>query len=147
VKWTLCGEAWFDNLLMDQGNRDDVLRWLREEFGQGSQPAWSVSLEIEPPAKFRDEWTDEDSILGDYLRTVKEFLEEEEGETKERPLTLDTSAAFRQLPDELAESMSLGDPTTRGDVLREAGLLGVDLLRGDERPADVKQRALEAEKE
>lgn len=147
VKWTLCGESWFDNLLMDQGNRDDVLRWLREEFGHGTQPAWSVSLEIEPPGRFRDEWTDEDSILGDYLRTVKEFMDEEDGPAKDRPLTLDTTAAYRQLPNELAESMSLSDAASRASVLREAGLLGVDLLRGDERPADVKQRALEAEKE
>jgi DNA repair exonuclease SbcCD nuclease subunit len=145
VKWTLCGEAWFDNLLMDEGNRNDTLNWLREEFGQGAQLVWSVSLEIEPPSRFRDEWVDEDSILGDYLRTVQEFMEEEEGESKERPLTLDTSAALRQLPGPLAESMSLADPATRVAVLREAALLGVDLLRGDERPADVRQRALEAE--
>lgn len=145
VKWTLCGDAWFDNLLMDLGNRVDMLRWLRDEFGQGTQPAWSVSLEIEPPAKFRDEWTDEDSILGDYLRTVKEFMDEDAGIAQERPLRLDTSAAFRKLPGELAESLTLEDAGTRTSVLRQAALLGVDLLRGDERPADVKQRALEAE--
>lgn len=147
VRWTLCGDAWFDNLLMDQGNRDDMLAWLREEFGQGSQPVWSAELEIEPPAKFRDEWVDEDSILGDYLRTVKEFMEEDEGGTRERPLTLDTSAAFRQLPAELAEAMTLSEPSSRALVMREAALLGVDLLRGDERPADVRQRAQEAEQD
>ena len=143
VKWSLCGDAWFDNLLMDQGNRDDMLAWLRDEFGQGSQPAWTVGLEIEPPSKFRDEWTDEDSILGDYLRTVIEFMDDENSVIKERPLTLDTAAAFRQLPVELAEAMTLSDGSTRTNVMRSAALLGVDLLRGDERPADAKQRALE----
>jgi hypothetical protein len=131
IHWTLAGDGWFNNALVHEHRRNELLEWLRDEFGKGSQPAWSLSLEIEPPEKLRDEWTDEDSILGDYLRITREYLEDES-----KPLALDVPAAASRLPDELRAALPLDESAVRTRVLREAMLVGVGLLRGEDRGAE-----------
>lgn len=132
VQWTLAGDGWFDSLLAHHQRRQDLLEWLREEFGKGSQPVWSRSLEIEPPQHLRDEWTDEDSILGDYLRITREFLEDEK-----KPLVFEPSNLGRQLPAELLAALPVNGAALRVSILRQAALLGVDLLRGDQRTTET----------
>lgn len=132
VHWMMAGDGWYDSLLARQDCRDDLLQWLRDEFGKGSAPCWSLSLDVEPPDQLRDEWTDEDSILGDYLRVTREFLE---SDTK--PLDLEIPAAAKSLPDPLRKALAIDDTHLRVAVLREAVLAGVGLLRGEERPMDA----------
>ena len=43
----------------------------------------------------------------------------------------------RQLPDEVRLALPLDGVTARGRALREAALLGVGLLRGEERAAEI----------
>ena len=131
VDWTLAGEGWFDSVLVHQQRRDELIQWLRDEFGKGSEPGWTLSMDIEPPETLRDEWTDEDSILGDFLRVTREYLQDET-----KPLVLETSAAVKHLPAELLAALPLSSGTLRASVLRQAALLGVNLLRGDERATE-----------
>jgi exonuclease SbcD len=132
VDWILVGDGWFDSVLVHQNRRDELLEWLRNEFGKGAEAVWSLSLEIEPPEKLRDEWTDEDSILGDFLRVTGEYIDDEN-----KPLVLETGNAAEQLPAELVAALPLSSSALRASVLRNAALLGVNLLRGDERATET----------
>ena len=76
-------------------------------------------------------WCEEDSILGDYLRVVQRY----EGEIKVELNLGDYTEG--QPPRELAELLVLDNKLVRDTVLREAAILGADLLRGDESPATI----------
>ena len=131
IDWKLVGVGWFDSVLVHQQRREELIEWLRDEFGKGGEPAWTLSLEIEPPEKLRDEWTDEDSILGDFLRVTGEYIDDED-----KSLVLDTGNAAEELPAELVAALPITSSATRASVLRQTALLGVNLLRGDERATD-----------
>jgi len=127
IRWTITGEDRFDTLLADEPSRVELLDWLRDQFGEGSPPAWSISLELEPPDSLPQQWIEEDSILGDFLRVVKRYQDQpDEG------LDLERFVLDQHVPPELATVMNLKDGSSRNQVLRDAAILGADLLRGDE---------------
>ena len=103
------------------------LRWLRDEFGEGKPPLWSVALQLEAPTGLPPEWCEEDSILGDYLRVVQQYETD-----PARELALQETILEGDAPPELGTALALRDAAQREQVLREAALLGADLLRGDE---------------
>lgn len=99
---------------------------LRRDFGHGSPAAWTTQVEVIPPAKFPQSWYDEDTILGDFLRSVDEHRKSAGRDFALAPVIgehpgLDPSAA--SLLGEIA-------PQDRAAALNRATLLGVELLRG-----------------
>ena len=127
IRWTITGEDRFDTLLADEPSRVELLDWLRDQFGEGTPAAWSVALELEPPDTLPQQWTEEDSILGDFLRVTKRYQDQPDA-----GLDLERFVFDGDVPPELASVMNLKDGSTRNQVLREAAILGADLLRGDE---------------
>ena len=73
-----------------------------------------------PPSSY-----EEDTLLGDYLRSVRR-LQDEQQLSVLQPL---------RVPDELRDDLQwladLSDATTRTQVLRDATVLGAALLRGE----------------
>jgi DNA repair exonuclease SbcCD nuclease subunit len=129
VRWTLAGPGRFDSPLMRRKNREEMLDWLRNDFGHRSPPLWSLALEVEPPETISADWADDDSILGDFLRAIQASLESDE-----QPFELRSDIPQRPLPREVAEALSVADTKATAAALREAAVLGFDLLRGDETP-------------
>ena len=127
VRWTITGEDRFDTVLADEPSRVELLEWLRDQFGHGTPAAWSASLELEPAEALPQQWIQEDSILGDFLRVVERYQDQPDKGLDLEPFILD-----RNVPNELATAMNLKDGTSRNEVLRAAAILGADLLRGDE---------------
>jgi DNA repair exonuclease SbcCD nuclease subunit len=127
ITWTITGPGRFDSPLVARQAREELLAWVRKEFGTGSPPAWSLEVEIEPPEEITDNWCDDDSLLGDFLRTVRDQMQ---SETK----TIDLQATLpqRPLPRALREALSALDAEEAMTVLREAAVLGADLLRGED---------------
>jgi hypothetical protein len=72
-----------------------------------------------------DAWYEQDSILGDFVRAVREL------EASCEPLDLSSSVDAAHAGS-LREAVSINDPKLRQAVLREAAILGVDLLGGGE---------------
>ena len=68
VNWLVAGPGRFDTALVRRKERDEILDWLRSDYGHRSPPIWSLSLELEPPETISSDWCDDDSILGDFLR-------------------------------------------------------------------------------
>lgn len=122
VRWNIRGTGPLVNRLRPGGLADELLVDLRRKFGERSPVAWSVSINCSSPLSVPAEWYDQETVLGDLLRQVREF------ELHESPFDL------RQfLPDDLREeslaAIAQVDSTDeRGELLCRAAKLGVDLL-------------------
>lgn len=127
VTWKLGGIGRFDSSFARSRQRAETLDWLQREFGFGSPAIWSLGFDLEPPHALRAEWCDEDSILGDYMQVVRDYQEEDEKSIELRSLIGDES-----LPRQVGSETWLTDVFERDGVLREAAMLGLDLLRGDD---------------
>lgn len=105
----------------------ELIDWLRTEFGRAKPAVWTTALTTPPTETIPAELYEEDTILGDFLRAIREHEE-----TPARTLNL---AAF--LPDlgkhrALASALQAVDRDERRVLLHEAAVLGLDLLSGEE---------------
>jgi hypothetical protein len=126
VNWTVVGEPSSGRLDAMLGAADPLCDWLRRHFGHESVPCWSVSVEVVPQAQLPVSWYEEDTLLGDFLRTIRELASKPEEPIvaalpTEHPLA-DACEQLAQLPDE----------ETRAETLHRAAELGARLLAGKE---------------
>ena len=126
VTWSVAGGGRLGGQLRHGGLADELLRQLRSQWGRRSPAAWTVSLVHEPPESWPSQWSQEDTILGDFLRSVSEHQRDDQ------PLDLRRCLDSHELADSLAPAAEIRDAKTRARVLGMAAILGVDLLRGDE---------------
>ncbi|QDT06139.1 putative metallophosphoesterase YhaO [Rubripirellula lacrimiformis] len=115
-----------DDSLLSIGDSDELLSWVRREYGHGSPSAWTCQLKVRPPRNYPKSWTDEDTILGDFLRAADKHRKLDGRDLNLAPFTEETSAITSTTATLLAEVSS----SARADLLDEATLLGVELLRG-----------------
>ena len=105
---------------------EEMLSWLRREYGHGSCSVWSTDIEVISPKAFPKKWQEEETILGDFLRTCADSRK-----NLGKNINLKT----------LVESETPGNPAWHSMLVNEeanavtgmldrATLLGVDLLRG-----------------
>ena len=80
-----------------------------------------------PPSLYEQE-----TILGDYVRTLREFELD-----AAQPLEVESLLAGRPAADDFAHAVAIKDAETRKRVLHEAALLGVELLSGDPLGCDL----------
>ena len=123
VSWHLRGAGPLTHQLRPGGETDDLLARLRRR-GLAKQPlVYGVRLVCESAANPPEEWYDQETILGDLLRQVREF------ETNQsRPLSLS-----ELLPIELSEASlrniaKVRDRDHRALLVERAKKLGLDLL-------------------
>jgi len=127
ISWTVSGTGPLVNLLSRGPLAAELLEWLRSEYGMASPPRWSVALHAEPAATLPPEWYEQETIRGDFLREVRQYQM-----NPGQPLDLDEYLDPRHLAGTLGAAVAVRDPQLRDRVLREAALLGVDLLSGEE---------------
>jgi hypothetical protein len=127
VSWTIAGDGPTMTQLRRGTLATELLAALREEHGRTSPAAWSLSLVAEAPASLPHEWYEQDTIRGDYLRELQRYQDE-----AELPLSMEPYLAEGH-PAALGDKTQISD-AERDDVLREAAMLGVDLLSGEESP-------------
>lgn len=126
VSWTVAGTGPLLSSLRHGSLGVEMLEWLRQEYGQGPPAAWSVSLETEPSAVLPQSWYEQDTIRGDFLRVVHHLQVNDD-----EPLGLERYLGEEQLAGEIGALVGVSDRDTRQGVLREAMMLGVDLLTGE----------------
>jgi len=122
LSWNLTGQGPLTQSLRRGELRQQILDWLRSSFGAGGQAAWSTGLDTEPPRRQPSRYYEEDTFLGDFLRSARQYRKEPE------ELQLESL-----LPEGAAESLQteLGLPASREDktrLLHEAADLAVRLL-------------------
>ncbi len=135
VSWLLTGTGRFDTPLVRRKERDEILDWLRSDFGHRNPAIWSVQLEIEPPETIPEDWCDDDSILSDFLRAIRGQMRDDA-----KPLELKPFVPDVRLPQDLLDAMIGTEPTVAAMRLRETAVLGFDLLRGEETPGRNKEK-------
>jgi exonuclease SbcD len=111
--------------LQSVGDSEELLTWLRREYGHGSPSAWTVQLTVRPPRHYPKQWQEEDTILGDFLRAA-----EKHRPTDGRELNLLPFTEEQQLATTTASLLAEIRSSSRMEVLDQATLLGVELLRG-----------------
>ncbi len=105
---------------------DDLLSWLRREFGHGSPSCWSTDIEILSPKQLPAKWHDEDTILGDFLRTAATHRKEQAKSLNYKAI-VDAETPGTNLWQTMLTS---SDNAAQLATLDRSTLLGVDLLRG-----------------
>jgi len=102
-----------------------ILRDLRDEGAKREPSIWSIAIRAAAPDVLSGAYYKQQSILGDYLRTISHY-QMNSGETIE----LDSFLAGHPMANELENVLRLEPLSVREEVLREAALLGLDLLGG-----------------
>ena len=108
------------------GDANELLQWLRREYGHGTPAAWSLQVNVRPPRNYPKSWHDEDTILGDYLRVAEKNRKTEARDLNLLPFTEERGELSSTTTNLLAEAPA----ASRVEILDQATLLGVELLRG-----------------
>lgn len=110
----------------------ELLTWLRNEFGGSRIPLWSISVEC-ASGMLSPSWLAEDTMLGEFLRAVEQAIHQDDV-----PLDLSSFIPVRHQQSSVASMAQVGIGIDKQTLLREAALLGAQLLGADERgPAKV----------
>jgi exonuclease SbcD len=109
--------------------RAALLEWLRVEFGRSGDSLWSISLEEGSSENFPNEWYEEDTLLGEYLRAIGRYQ-------CDRDLRLNLQNYLKDdVPRWETDGMAIVNEQQRDEILSEASLLGVECLGGHDDPA------------
>ena len=111
------------------GDLETLLGSLRRDHGGGNPATWVAGIRMTGPADYPTSWRDEDTILGDFLREAKD--------TKADPSRFPTLAAFTEeqsLPTSVANQLAEVSSSRQNEILDQATMLGVHLLRGGPLP-------------
>jgi exonuclease SbcD len=110
----------------------DLLTWLRNEFGESRVPLWSIGVEC-ASGLMNPSWMAEDTMLGEFLRAIERACHDDES-----PLDLSAFIPQRHQQSSIASIAQIGAGMDKQTLLREAALLGAQLLGADERgPARI----------
>ena len=105
---------------------EEILSWLRREYGHGSCSVWSTDIEVISPKEFPKKWQEEETILGDFLRTCSDSRK-----SLGKNVNLKTLVESETPGNPAWQSLLVNeDSNTVTGMLDRATLLGVDLLRG-----------------
>lgn len=114
-------------LANDEGRRGGLRRRFLREMGElgndKSAGAWTVELKTRSPEVLPGEFYKQQTVLGDYLRTVSQY---QMNATQPIDLSPFVSSGLEELG--ISHLADLRIASVRERVLRDAALLGVDLL-------------------
>lgn len=131
VSWRLQGSGPLAAQLRVGKLGDELLAQLRKAHGQRSPAAWSVSLELDSDAPLPPLLYDQQTILGEFLRAVREH-QAADGARDLDELNLQPYLSERHMAGTLAGDVRLDAPAARQRILQRAAVLGADLLGGEE---------------
>ena len=112
------------------GDTQQLLSQLRREHGHGTPSAWAAQLSVRPPREYPQAWHEEDTILGDFLRAAEKHHDTAARDLDLLPMTEEHAG----LPATTASLLADVAASDRTDVLGQATLLGVEMLRGGKPP-------------
>ncbi len=127
VRWIVVGSRALATELRRGKLAGDLAARLRGEYSTRRPAVWTVSIEAEAPDAVPLQRYEEQTLLGEFLRTVRHYEEH-----LDEPLDLTPYLAERHAAGSLLSAASLDDPAVRGRVLDEVARLGVELLSPQE---------------
>lgn len=127
ISWPIAGDGPLSVKLRRGNLAVELTDWLRREFGRGEAPAWTIAVEAPPAAEVPEACYEEDTILGDFLRTLR-YCRAHETESLNVDHHLSAGAQA-----ELSE-ITPYDEQEQQQVFDEVATLALDLLRGTQGP-------------
>ena len=127
ISWRIVGTGHLAAQLRHGSLASELLDGLRKRHGFGPPAAWSVALAAEPPAVLDAESYEQDTILGDFLREVRRYQM-----TPAEAIDLEPYLSKEHLAGSIGAAVAVVERSVRERVLREAAVLGIDLLSGEE---------------
>ncbi len=136
VTWAVSCNGPLSNDLRNDKICDTILSSISTQDGErdGENDIVSVAIENEP-RQISDGRFDEETIMGDFLRTVREFEND-----PNRIIDLAEYLPDTSIRHEVVSALTMSSPTERKKILRRVAALGMDLLSGeaDTLEAEVK---------
>lgn len=138
VQWHILTTGELNLNLRRIERRKKIIDWLRAEFGSETENwLWTTDVLIEPPDFLPQEWYEEDTILGEYLRAIENYQKEESLEVSLHnylPSSTENGSFF---------DIGVIAPQNRSEILRQTVMLGVDYMgpsvtNGDRGPTKLK---------
>ena len=126
ITWTISGGGPLVKQLQCGRLAADLLDRLRADYGFSSPSVWSLSINVEPADRLPEEWYEQETIRGDFLREIRRLEM-----NSDEPLGLETYISEAHQAGSLGATAQLADTNARGRMLTEAALLGAALLGGD----------------
>jgi exonuclease SbcD len=127
LSWMIAGSG----PLLAQARRGplgaELLDAMRRNHGRVKPVAFSCSLAAEPTGAFPPEWFEQDTIRGDFLGEIRRLEM-----NRQLPISLESYLGDGETLQGLGPAAAAVDASQRERVLREASLLGVDLLSGED---------------
>ena len=125
VQWTIHGGQHLGTPYHKRQWCGELLDWLRSEFGREEPPAWTLAVHLDDASIMPRGWEDEDSMLGDFLRVLRD-----QESAASQPLDISHLAPQRL---ESEQRRRLADWTSdKREILTAAQALGAQLLGADE---------------
>ncbi len=131
IRWTIGGSNPLLARARQTGLTAEWLARLRTEYGLRTPAAWSVSLDVEPPDAIPEAWYQQQTLLGEYLRAIR-TIELPGAEGPDLQPLYPASLLNNRGAELAAQCVAMHDPAARSAVLRQAALLGAELLRPDD---------------
>ena len=122
ARWTLATEGMFNPAIRKREWSEQILEWLRDEFGRGDKGLWSVSLDVAAPKQLPSDWYEEDTILGEFMRAIGRYQSDDSLRLNLHEYTPTTVEGT------LTAGMSQVSQNRREEVLRRAAMVGIDYL-------------------
>lgn len=125
VVWQIEGVERLEGAGRDGRWRSELAQRLRNKHGGDQSGLWTVEVETALPDAPPEDWLEENSMLGDFLRELRDYDFAGDAES-----ALEQCLAELTAVGERHEFCDLSDRDERQRVIREASKLGADLLRG-----------------
>jgi DNA repair protein SbcD/Mre11 len=126
ITWTIAGGGPLVKQLQSGRLAADLLERLRTDYGFNSPATWSLSIKLEPADRFPEEWYEQETIRGDFLREIRRLQM-----NPDEPLEVEAYISEAHRSGSLGALAQFADKNARGHVLSEAALLGASLLGGN----------------
>lgn len=127
VSWRIAAEGPVAESIRRGDLGRELCEWLRTEFGRAKPALWTASLQLESNADLAADLYEEDTILGDFLRAVRKYEQDEN-------LALNWHGYLPDLSGNpaLASLLQPADRDLRYELLQASATLGLQLLGGEE---------------
>ena len=125
ISWHITGSGPLMELLQSEAKVTSLLAKLRHATDGKCSAAWSVSLEVGEATSFPDTWYEEESMLGEFLRNVRELQAD-----PSQVIDTESQLPAGELADSLAAIVEFSSPEDRSATLCRAANLGVRMLSG-----------------
>ena len=127
VRWTVKARGDLAYELRRGSLSTDLQEQLRSAFSRGRPGLWTVSVASAAETEIPETLFGEETVIGQYLRTLEGYESD-----ASQPLDFKHYVAERHMQNAIGSATAISDDAVRRQILKEAAVLGLDLLVGKE---------------